>query len=155
VSEHRPEPIDVHLPSLAKVAVLKTRWNTRIVDRLLNAATTRLDELAVSYAIFDVPGAFELPTAAKWATQSHDAVIALGCVIRGGTPHFEYVAGNCARGLMDVCVETMVPCIFGVLTVDDEQQALDRSGGSHGDAGREAVDAAATMIALRRRLWDS
>ncbi len=152
MSLNRPTPTDQRPPVDARVIVLSTQWNRLIVDRLLNGVRTRLGELGLSPVEHEVPGAFELPTAAKWATERADAVIALGCVIRGGTPHFEYVAGNCSRGLMDVSLSTGVPCIFGVLTVETEEQALERSGGSHGHVGIDAADAAVGMINLRRRL---
>jgi 6,7-dimethyl-8-ribityllumazine synthase len=99
-----------------------------------------------------VPGTFELPVAAAVAARTSDAVVALGVVIRGGTPHFEYVCQGATLGLTDVAVRTGVPVGFGVLTCDDEQQALDRAGleGSHEDKGAEAAEAAvATVVALR------
>ncbi|MEM1010648.1 MAG: 6,7-dimethyl-8-ribityllumazine synthase [Planctomycetota bacterium] len=151
MSDHRPSPDVEPLPD-ARVIVLTTLWNRRIVDRLLDGVRGRLGELQIDFEVHDVPGAYELPTAATWATQKADAVIGLGCVIRGATPHFEYVAGNCSRGLMEVSLATQVPVIFGVLTVETEDQALDRSGGEHGHVGIEAADAAASMIRLRRKL---
>src|SRR5690606_38954692 len=111
-------------------------------------------ELGATVDVHRVPGAFEIPTAAKWLAEAggHAAVICLGCVIRGDTPHFEYVAGNCAGGVMRVSLETGVPVIFGVLTVESEQQAIARTGGGHGHAGIAAADAAAEMVALRQTL---
>ncbi len=150
MSRHRPKPTDATAPPDVRVLVLTTRWNRHVVDRIAEGIRAVLPDARCR----DVPGAYELPTAAKWAAMSgdYDAIIAVGCVIRGETPHFEYVAGNCARGLMDASLQTGVPCIFGVLTVETEQQALDRSGGAHGDAGGEAARAALEMIALRRDL---
>ena len=97
-----------------------------------------------------VPGAFELPVAAKLLaeTETFDAIVCLGCVIRGDTPHFEYVAGECARGIMQVSIDQSLPVIFGVLTTNTEQQAIDRIGGTHGHAGISAANAAAEMILL-------
>lgn len=134
-----------------RVAVAAARWNGPIVERLLEGCTRRLVELGAQPRVVRVPGAFELPTAALWLAQDLDnsAVICLGCVIRGETPHFDYVAGECARGVMRVSLDTGVPVIFGVLTVDNEQQAIARIGGGHGHAGIAAAEAAAEMVALR------
>ena len=136
------------------VAVLRTRWNVDIVNMLHSSTEQRLQELGARVETLDVPGAYELPTAAAWAARSGRfvAVICCGCVIRGETPHFDYVAGNCASGLMKVGVETGVPTIFGVLTVNSEEQAIARAGGDHGNAGTEAANAAAEMVALKRSL---
>ena len=136
------------------VAILRTRWNMEIVDALHTAAEQRLQQLGATVETMHVPGAYELPTAAKWAatTGRYAAVVCCGCVIRGETPHFEYVAGNCATGLMQVGVETGVPTIFGVLTVNTRLQALARVDGTHGNAGTEAANAAAEMVALKRCL---
>lgn len=116
---------------------------------------------------FDVPGAFELPLAAQWLAKSkrYQAIVALGCVVRGETPHFEYVAGECARGLARVALDTGVPVIFGVLTTETLQQALDRASevdapspqhgpdvDGHGNKGYEAALAALDMVALKSRL---
>jgi 6,7-dimethyl-8-ribityllumazine synthase len=97
-----------------------------------------------------VPGAFELPVAAQAMARSGRvrAVICLGCVIRGDTPHFDYVAGEAARGIQDVSLTEHLPVIFGVLTTNTEEQAWERAGGKHGHAGERAADAAAEMIAV-------
>ncbi|MGH2611203.1 MAG: 6,7-dimethyl-8-ribityllumazine synthase, partial [Tepidiformaceae bacterium] len=101
-----------------------------------------------------VPGAFEIPTAAKWAAASgrFDAVICLGAVIRGETAHFEYIAGGAAEGIANVSLSTGIPVIFGVLTVDSVEQAMDRAGGKEGHKGDEAAQAAIEMANLRRLL---
>jgi 6,7-dimethyl-8-ribityllumazine synthase len=101
-----------------------------------------------------VPGAFEVPTAAKWAAHSgkFDAVICLGAVIRGDTAHFEYVAGGAAEGIAAVSRETGVPVIFGVLTVDNVEQAMSRTGGKDGHKGEESAQAAIEMARLRELL---
>jgi 6,7-dimethyl-8-ribityllumazine synthase len=101
-----------------------------------------------------VPGAFELPLAAKRFAQSGtvDAVVCIGAVIRGDTPHFEYVAGECAAGLTRAALDTGIPIAFGVLTVEDRQQALDRVGGSEGHKGEEAALTAIEMVALLRSI---
>src|SRR4029450_10481031 len=101
-----------------------------------------------------VPGAFELPVAAKVLAETgrFSAVICLGAVIRGDTPHFDYVAGEAARGIQRVALSESLPVIFGVLTTNTLQQALDRTGGPHGHAGERAAEAALEMIALVRRV---
>lgn len=135
----------------SRVAVIASRWNGPIVERLLEGCTRRLAELGARALVVRVPGAFELPTAAKWLAedQRNSAVICLGCVIQGETPHFEFVAGECARGIMRIALDSGVPVIFGVLTVENEQQAIARSGGGHGHAGIAAAEAAAEMVALK------
>lgn len=137
------------------MAILAARWNAAVVDRLLEGCLHRLAELGVgadACRVFRVPGSFELPVAAKAAATCgrFDAVIVLGCVIRGETWHFEAVAGQCAAGVRQVAVETGVPVLFGVLTVNDLDQAMARSGGSHGHAGRDAADAAVEMVLALR-----
>jgi 6,7-dimethyl-8-ribityllumazine synthase len=103
---------------------------------------------------FSVPGAFELPLAARYAAESgrYDGVACLGAVIRGETDHYDFVCTEAARGIQDVALRTGVPCAFGVLTVDTMEQALARSGGDTRDSGRHAAEAVLTMAALRREL---
>ncbi|NKY39564.1 6,7-dimethyl-8-ribityllumazine synthase [Cellulomonas septica] len=136
-----------------RVTVVAASWHTTVMDGLLAGARRALDEAHVTdVRVVRVPGTFELPVAAAVAARTSDAVVALGVVIRGGTPHFEYVCQGATLGLTDVAVRTGVPVGFGVLTCDDEQQALDRAGleGSHEDKGAEAAEAAvATVVALR------
>jgi 6,7-dimethyl-8-ribityllumazine synthase len=137
-----------------RVTVVAASWHTVVMDGLLAGARRALAEAGVSEVmIVRVPGAFELPVAAKHAADhGADAVVALGVVIRGGTPHFEYVCEAATLGLTQVAVQTGVPVGFGVLTCDDEAQALDRAGlpDSHEDKGAEAAHAAvATVVALR------
>lgn len=123
-----------------------------MVSKLLSGCEQRLKELGAteeSYKVFRVPGAFELPAAAAVAVESGwDAVIAVGCVIRGETFHFDVVAGECAAGIRDVGVRSGKPVIFGVLTVDTQAQADARTGGSHGHAGISAAEAAVEMLAV-------
>jgi 6,7-dimethyl-8-ribityllumazine synthase len=140
--------------STTRVAIVAARFNADIVDELLAGCTKRLAELNVDagrQVVMRVPGAFELPSAASMIARQggFDAIIAIGCVIRGDTPHFEYVAGNCATGLMQVGIEYAMPVIFGVLTTNTHQQALDRTGGSHGHAGVSAAEAAVEMMNLK------
>ena len=154
MSTQLPHHGQASFPAHARVAVAAARWNGPIVERLLEGCVRRLAELGAETAVVRVPGAFELPTAARWLVEdpANTAVICLGCVIRGETPHFEYVAGECAGGVMRVSLDSGIPVIFGVLTVDNEQQAIARSGGGHGHAGIAAADAAAEMVALRQSL---
>jgi 6,7-dimethyl-8-ribityllumazine synthase len=145
------------MPASARVAVVAARFNAHIVDELLGGCLKRLKELKLpesNVQVHRVPGAFELPVAARMLarTRHFDAVICLGCVIRGETPHFDYVAGECARGIQQVALEEVIPVIFGVLTTNSEAQARDRIGGKHGHAGERAADAAAEMIALARSI---
>jgi 6,7-dimethyl-8-ribityllumazine synthase len=160
MSTHAPKPLPSELPGDVTIAIAAARFNAHIVDELLEGCLRRLRELKVDDAhvrVHHVPGAFELPLAAKMLarTKQFDAIICLGCVIRGETPHFEYVAGECAKGVLRVSLDEMLPVIFGVLTTNTEQQARDRIGGKHGHAGERAADAAAEMILLRRELKPS
>lgn len=140
-----------------KVAIVAARFNDFIVASLLKGATAAWLERggpAEDLIVARVPGAFELPVAARRLALSgrYDAVVALGCVIRGDTPHFEYVAGECARGLQLASLETGVPMIFGVLTVETAEQALERAATSAGNKGGEAMAAALEMASLMARL---
>lgn len=136
------------------VAVIAASWYPSVMDGLIAGALRAAAECGVDPTLIRVPGAFELPIAARRAAEyGFDAVVALGAVIRGGTPHFDYVCSSAADGLMHVTVTTGVPVGFGVLTCDDEAQALDRAGlpSSSGDKGAEAFQAAvATVLALRK-----
>jgi 6,7-dimethyl-8-ribityllumazine synthase len=136
-----------------RVAVIAASWHEVVMDGLLAGARRALEAAHVTdVVVVRVPGSFELPVAAARLAPSFDAVVALGVVIRGGTPHFEYVCSAATSGLTDVSVRTGVPVGFGVLTCDDEAQALDRAGlaGSREDKGAEAAEAAvATVLALR------
>jgi len=139
-----------------RVAILATRWHTQVTDALVDGAHRALSAARVEdLALLRVPGAFELPIAAKaLAQQRYDAVVALGVVIRGGTPHFEYVCRAVTDGLTRVALDTGVPIGFGVLTCDDEEQALDRCGlaGSSEDKGQEAAMAAVETALLLRKV---
>jgi len=135
------------------VTICVTSWHTEITGGLLAGAERALQEAGNNtYSIMRVPGAFELPLAAQYAIEDGaEVVIALGVVIRGGTPHFEYVCNAVTDGLTRVQLDTGIPIGFGVLTVDTEQQALDRSGlaDSEEDKGAEAVEAAIVMARLK------
>jgi 6,7-dimethyl-8-ribityllumazine synthase len=137
-----------------RVAVIAAQWHVQVMDGLLDGALRALKEYGVEEpTVLRVPGSFELPVVAKGLAESgYDAVIALGVIIRGGTPHFDYVCEAATMGLTQVSVSTGVPIGFGLLTCDNEQQALDRAGleGSSEDKGHEATTAAlATALVLR------
>ena len=137
-----------------RITIVASSWHTQVMDGLLAGAQRALAAAGVTdVQVVRVPGSFELPVAAaRLARIGVDAVVALGVVIRGGTPHFEYVCSAATLGLTEVTVRTGVPVGFGLLTCDDEAQALDRAGlpGSREDKGAEAAEAAvATAVALR------
>ena len=140
-----------------RVVVVAASWHTVVMDGLLDGARRALREANVTdVREVRVPGSFELPVAAaRAAAAGADAVVALGVVIRGGTPHFDYVCSAATQGLTDVALTTGVPVGFGVLTCDDEQQALDRAGlpGSKEDKGREAAEAAIATARAIRAVW--
>lgn len=140
-----------------KFAVLVARFNSFISDRLLDGAINALERTGASpddIEIIRVPGSWELPVvAAEIARQKrHDAVICLGALIRGDTPHFDYVAGEAAGGLARVAVETSIPVVFGVLTTNTLEQAIDRAGAKSGNKGFDAAMTAVEMGDLMRRL---
>jgi 6,7-dimethyl-8-ribityllumazine synthase len=139
--------------SAGKYALIVSRWNSFVVESLKEGALDTLrrhgikdDQIAIYYA----PGAFEFPLVAQKiaAKNSYDAIIALGAVIRGGTPHFDYVAGECTKGLAQVSLQYGVPVTFGVLTVDSIEQAIERSGTKAGNKGVEAASTALEMVSL-------
>lgn len=137
----------------ARYAVLASRWNAPIVDALVDAASKTLRERGVAADCLDiirVPGAWELPVvAAKLAARGkHAAIMALGCVVRGDTRHYEHVADGCAQGLMQVQLAHCVPVLNGVLAVERETDAIARAGGSHGNKGEEVALAALEMTQL-------
>ena len=136
-----------------RVAIVAASWHSTVMDGLIDGARRGLAEAGVSSVeLVRVPGAFELSVACSRLAPSYDAMVALGVVIRGGTPHFDYICQAATMGLTDVSVRTGVPVGFGVLTCDDEQQALARAGleGSSEDKGHEAATAAvATVLTLR------
>ncbi|TXH03470.1 MAG: 6,7-dimethyl-8-ribityllumazine synthase [Nevskiaceae bacterium] len=138
-----------------RVAVVTTRWNIEIVDALADGAYRCLADWGVpddAVEEFTAPGAYEIPLAVSKLMESgdFDGVIAVGAVIRGDTPHFDFVAGECARGLMDVQLRHGLPVGFGVLTVNTAQQALERSGPGDDNKGYEAAAAMLEMVRLAR-----
>jgi len=139
------------------VAVVASQYNAAIVQKLLDGAVDRLVERGIErdrITVVLVPGAWELPLACRRLAEagSHQAVVALGCVIRGGTPHFEYVCSEASRGVIQAALDTGVPVSFGLLTCDTLDQAIARAGGSDGNKGADAADAALEMAGLLRAL---
>lgn len=144
-------------PTKAKFALLVSRWNSFVVESLKDGAIDTLRRHGVADAQITVvyaPGAFELPLVAQRlaASKKFDAIIALGAVIRGGTPHFEYVAGECVKGLAQVGLNASIPVSFGVLTVDSIEQAIERAGTKAGNKGAEAATSALEMVSLLAQL---
>jgi len=138
-----------------RFAIVAARFNRDVTEPLSAGAEKMLrDHGAADVHVAWVPGAFELPLVAKRFAQSGavDAVVCVGAVIRGETPHFEYVAGECAAGVTRASLDTGVPIAFGVLTVEDREQALDRIGGREGHKGEEAAATAIEMVSLLRNL---
>ena len=138
-----------------RVAVVASQWHAVVMGGLLAGARRALQEMGVGDpTVLRVPGAFELPLGVQSVAGSHDAVVALGVVIRGGTPHFDYVCRAATDGVTRVSLDTSTPVGFGLLTCDTEQQALDRAGleGSPEDKGDEAARAALAMAVLLRNL---
>jgi len=140
-----------------KYTIVVGRWNSFVVEHLLEGALDTLRRHGVAeknITIVRAPGAFEIPLVCKKvaAKAGVDAIIALGAVIRGGTPHFEYVAGECTKGLAMVSMEYAVPVAFGVLTVDTIEQAVERSGTKAGNKGEEAAMSALEMVSLMAQL---
>ena len=135
-----------------------SRFNEFITEQLAKGAVEMLLSKGCSeerITVVKVPGAWELPIAAKAISSHCDAIVALGAVVRGDTPHFEYVAGGAADGLLQVSLETGVPIAFGVLTTDDMQQAMDRAGGKSGNKGSEAAETAIELANLIKRIKEA
>ncbi|MGD8483946.1 MAG: 6,7-dimethyl-8-ribityllumazine synthase [Thioalkalispiraceae bacterium] len=141
----------------SRFGIVITRWNSFVVENLLAGALDALkrhgadeNDIEVVY----VPGAFEIPLLVKKmaASKKYDAIITLGAVIRGGTPHFEYVAGECVKGMASAMMQYEVPVAFGVLTVDTIEQAIERAGTKAGNKGEEAALSAIEMVNLLRNI---
>ena len=141
----------------AKFCILAARFNSFIVERLVEGAVDALVRHGTSrenIEIIRVPGAYEMPISAQRIAQTgnYDSIIALGAVIRGSTPHFDYVAGECSKGLAQVSLAADMPIIFGVLTTDTIEQAVERAGTKAGNKGAEAAVTAIEMISLFKKL---
>src|ERR1700712_4114136 len=146
----------IQLPKDACVVIVRTEWNAETIDKLETGCNKVLDENKVIHKTITVPGAFEISFAIKsyWDNYHHTkqrphAFIALGCVLRGDTPHFDYVCKAVTDGIVHLNLILPVPTIFGVLTVDNRQQADERVGGAHGNKGEEAAVSALKMMALK------
>jgi 6,7-dimethyl-8-ribityllumazine synthase len=143
----------------AFIIIVRTEWNAAIVDKLEEGCRWILDKYGMTnYKIINVPGAFEIPFAIKsfWDTsqlEKPQAFIALGCVLRGDTPHFDFVCKAVTDGIVQLNLSLTAPTIFGVLTVDNDEQANDRIGGKHGNKGEEAAITALKMIALQQSFY--
>ena len=171
-SSNLTDTTGIQLTKGAFVVIVKTEWNAHVVDLLQEGCLNIFARNNIDYKIIEVPGAFEIPFAIQkyWASKKQtveldeigsiegfpnrssvkipDAFIALGCVIRGDTPHFEYVCEGVTQGIMNLNISLPVPVIYGVLTVNNQLQADERLGGKHGHKGEEAAAAAIKMIAL-------
>lgn len=137
-----------------RVAIVRARWNEEVTRALERGATRRASAAGASVDLFEVAGAFELPAAVALLadTGRYDAIVPIGCVIRGETPHFEYIAQSVSKGLMDLTLTYPTAIPFGVLTCDSIEQARERAGGSEGNKGSEFMEAALEMVALRHAL---
>ncbi|MEQ8262637.1 6,7-dimethyl-8-ribityllumazine synthase [Pseudohaliea sp.] len=140
-----------------RYALVVGRWNSFVVEHLVDGAVDTLRRHGVrdeQMTIIRAPGAFEIPLVCEKAAASgnYDAIIALGAVIRGGTPHFEHVAGECTKGIAQVSLQHGLPIAFGVLTVDSIEQAIERSGTKAGNKGAEAASSALEMVSLLKQL---
>jgi 6,7-dimethyl-8-ribityllumazine synthase len=146
------------LPQDACIVMVKTEWNAAITDELENGCVRKLQELGIEQmSTIAVPGSFEIPFAIKayWDAKKYQddkpcAFIALGCVVRGDTPHFDYVCKAVTDGILQLNLLLPVPVIFGVLTVDNEKQARERIGGKHGHKGEEAAITALKMVGISK-----
>lgn len=137
------------------VVLVKTEWNAEIVDELENGCLNVFSQYNIQTKTITVPGAIEIPFAIQQYSNNNNAItafIALGCVIRGGTPHFEYVCQSITQGITQLNLSLSVPVIFGVLTVDTIEQAKERTGGIHGHKGEEAAITALKMMVLNKQL---
>jgi 6,7-dimethyl-8-ribityllumazine synthase len=142
-----------------RVAIVVSRFNDFVTDRLLDGAREALGDAGIAGGDIDVlrvPGAFEIPMAAQRIAEAGtvDAVVCLGCLIRGATPHFEYIASACAQGIMAAAAATGVPMSFGVLTTNSAEEALERAAPGPANKGREAAEAALEMVRLFARIPD-
>ena len=152
-----PNPFNAEVDGDIRVAIISAEWNHKITDALTEGCVRTLKRHGVAedmIDIFRVPGAIELTYGASAAieTGAFDVVIVFGCVIKGGTPHFDYVCQSVTQGITHLNAECDIPVIFGVLTVDNEQQAIERVGGVHGHKGDEAAEAALKMYQFSREI---
>ncbi len=140
------------------IGIVVAEWNTEVTTALLTGAIEYLQSMGVkdkNIIVHHVPGSFELPLGAQFlaAQKSIDAVITLGCVVQGETRHFDFICNACAQGVMDVGLAFNIPVVFGVLTTNNQEQALERAGGKHGNKGVEAAETALKMLTLKAKLF--
>ncbi|HWG10524.1 MAG TPA: 6,7-dimethyl-8-ribityllumazine synthase [Rhodanobacteraceae bacterium] len=157
MSRHDPPVADLHSPPGVRYAIVASRWNARVVDALVEGARRAFAAHGVPGENLDVlrtPGAWELPMLADALARTghYAAIVALGCVVRGETRHYEQIADNCARALMRVALDHGVPVSNGVLAVEREADALARAGGANGNKGEEAALAAIEMVATTKEI---
>lgn len=158
MSDNRPTGELPHIEGRHRIAIVTAEWNADITHALRDGAIATLLGTGIpreDILTFEVPGAIELTYAASMLTETMppvDAVIVFGCVIRGDTPHFDYVCQSVTQGITAINTRGEIPVIFGVLTVENQQQAIERVGGCHGHKGIEAAEAAIQMIALTDRI---
>jgi 6,7-dimethyl-8-ribityllumazine synthase len=141
--------------SNVKVAIVTASWNNTFTYALRDGAIATLKQLGLrdeDIVLTEVPGGFELPLAAAWTLDSCDAAICIGCVIKGDTPHFEYICAGLTQGIMDLNMRSKKPVVYGVLTVNNEQQAEERCGGIHGNKGVEAAATCVRMLHVKNSL---
>ena len=142
---------------LLKIAIVSSKFNSFIVDRLYDGAIKTLNSNGVdndSITAIKVPGAFEIPVTVRALIENKkfDAIITLGAIIRGETPHFDFISNECTRGIGQLAIDSGVPIIFGVLTVDNSEQAMDRAGDEESNKGSEAAAAALEMISVLKKI---
>lgn len=149
----------IRIPTGACIVIVRTEWNADIIDKLEEGCKKVLEANNVAFKVITVPGAFEIPFGVKnyWDKNKDNngrpaAFITLGCVLRGDTPHFDYVCKAVTDGVVQLNLLLPVPTIFGVLTIDNQQQADERTGGRHGNKGEEAAVTALKMISLSQNL---
>ncbi len=158
MSTNVPQFTTTHLDPTPRIAIVRATWNDHITSRLLDGALMALLEAGLDkdsdIDVYEVPGAVELTFAASQLieTSAYDAIIVFGCVVRGDTPHFDYVCQSVTQGITALNADCDTPVIFGLLTVNNEQQANERLGGPHGHKGIEAAHTALQMIAFRRSI---
>jgi len=146
---------DYFLKNTYKIAIIVARFNSFVTDSLLNGALETYKKYGIEsnrINIIKVPGAFEIPLIAKKIAQDYDLILALGAVIKGESSHFDYVAGQCASGIMNTMLDTLTPIIFGILTTDNNDQAIDRSGIKLGNKGSEGAISSIEVLSLLEKL---
>lgn len=152
MKQYAPAPVEFDAP--VRVAVVRAQWNSHITSVLADGAVNTLEAAGAEAEVFEVPGAVELTFAAQSLidTERYDAVIVFGCVIKGDTPHFDYVCQSVTQGITTLNGDCDIPVVFGVLTVNNLQEALDRAGGPHGDKGAECAECALKMVAFNKQV---